>query len=130
MIPLFFMGEPWGSRDPFLFFKDSRRPLDAQVREGRRREFAHFAAFSDEARRASIPDPNARSTFEASVADMAHAGSGEGAEWTDWFTALLGVRREHIQPHVDTAGALGGHVLGEGAVSATGLSATAPGGWR
>ncbi|MEE7561108.1 malto-oligosyltrehalose trehalohydrolase, partial [Xanthomonas sp. Kuri4-2] len=68
MIPLFFMGEPWGARQPFLFFTDFAPPLDEAVREGRRREFAHFAAFADAATRQTIPDPNARSTFEASRA--------------------------------------------------------------
>ncbi|HST43776.1 MAG TPA: DUF3459 domain-containing protein, partial [Luteimonas sp.] len=118
MIPLFFMGEPWGSRAPFLFFTDFQAPLDAQVREGRRREFAHFAAFADEARRAAIPDPNAPSTFDASVADIAEAAHGEGAQWAEWFTALLAVRRTHLQPHVDTARAVRAIAIGPGAVCA------------
>jgi maltooligosyltrehalose trehalohydrolase len=69
-IPLLFMGEAEGTRAPFLFFTDHNDDLAALVREGRRREFAHFAAFQDEARRALIPDPNAPSTFAASVPDQ------------------------------------------------------------
>ncbi|WP_147432237.1 malto-oligosyltrehalose trehalohydrolase [Pararobbsia silviterrae] len=65
-IPLLFMGEEFGSTQPFLFFTDYTGPLADAVREGRRREFAKFSAFSDPARRARIPDPNDRATFEQS----------------------------------------------------------------
>ena len=70
-IPLLFMGEEVGARTPFLFFTDHRDELADAVREGRRGEFAHFAAFSDPAQRARIPDPNAASTFESSVPPLA-----------------------------------------------------------
>ncbi len=58
-IPLLFMDEEFGSDQPFLFFTDYTGDLADAVREGRRREFARFASFSDEKRRAQIPDPNA-----------------------------------------------------------------------
>ncbi|RPE74800.1 malto-oligosyltrehalose trehalohydrolase [Vulcaniibacterium tengchongense] len=118
MIPLFFMGEPWGCRAPFLFFTDFGPPLDAQVREGRRREFARFAAFADERRRAAIPDPNAPETFAASVADIADAGNGEGAAWWAWFRALLETRRRQLQPWIDQARPRGARKLGPKAVQA------------
>ncbi|MFT4248127.1 MAG: malto-oligosyltrehalose trehalohydrolase, partial [Pseudomonas sp.] len=110
MIPLFFMGEPWGARQPFLFFTDFQAPLDEAVREGRRREFAHFAVFADPAARAAIPDPNAASTFQASVASIADAGTPEGAAWTAWFEALLAVRRRWLVPALAQARALGAQV--------------------
>jgi maltooligosyltrehalose trehalohydrolase len=60
--PMLFMGEEYGERAPFQFFTDH---IDARIaratREGRRREFAAFAAFDEE-----IPDPQALATFEAS----------------------------------------------------------------
>ncbi|MDQ2804225.1 MAG: malto-oligosyltrehalose trehalohydrolase, partial [Pseudomonadota bacterium] len=65
-IPMLFMGEEDASRTPFLFFTVHGPELAKLVREGRRKEFAHFAEFSDPARREQIPDPNAVSTFEAS----------------------------------------------------------------
>ena len=65
-IPLIFMGEEVGSATPFQFFTDHHGELADAVREGRRSEFASFAAFSDPARRAQIPDPNAAETFERS----------------------------------------------------------------
>src|SRR5258708_17308403 len=65
-IPLIFMGEETASSTPFWFFTDHHGALAEAVREGRRREFAGFAAFSDPARRQTIPDPNAAETFEHS----------------------------------------------------------------
>ncbi len=42
-IPMLFMGEEMASPTPFLFFTDHAPELGRLVREGRRREFAHFA---------------------------------------------------------------------------------------
>ena len=56
-IPLLFMGEEYGERRPFQFFTDHDDPFVADAtREGRRREFAEFAAFAGE----DVPDPQAR----------------------------------------------------------------------
>jgi maltooligosyltrehalose trehalohydrolase len=61
--PLLFMGEENGETRPFQFFTDHIDPFIADAtREGRRREFAAFAAFAG----AEIPDPQATETFEAS----------------------------------------------------------------
>ncbi|CAE6701450.1 malto-oligosyltrehalose trehalohydrolase [Xanthomonas arboricola] len=119
MIPLFFMGEPWGATQPFLFFTDFGPPLDDAVREGRRREFAHFAAFADEAQRATIPDPNSHDTFAASRSPIEDAAQGEGVQWTAWFKALLGVRRQWLVPGLAQARAVGASVLVDGAVTAS-----------
>ena len=70
-IPMLFMGEEWGSTTPFLFFTDHNEELADLVRHGRREEFKHFTAFRDEAARARIPDPNAVTTFDASIPDPA-----------------------------------------------------------
>ncbi|MEB1549231.1 malto-oligosyltrehalose trehalohydrolase [Xanthomonas campestris pv. campestris] len=119
MIPLFFMGEPWGATQPFLFFTDFGPPLDDAVREGRRREFAHFAAFADPAKRETIPDPNSHATFAASRAPIEDAAHGEGAQWAAWFQALLGVRRQWLVPGLAQARALRASALADGAVTAT-----------
>ncbi|MEA9481744.1 malto-oligosyltrehalose trehalohydrolase [Xanthomonas campestris] len=119
MIPLFFMGEPWGATQPFLFFTDFGPPLDDAVREGRRREFAHFAAFADPAKRETIPDPNSHATFAASRAPIEDAARGDGAQWAAWFHALLGVRRQWLVPGLAQARALRACVLADGAVTAT-----------
>ncbi len=113
-IPLIFMGDETGSRSPFLFFTDFHDDLADAVREGRRREFARFAAFADAEARARIPDPNALATFEAS-APMAGPGA---ADWRALYAELLALRHAHIVPRLRSARSLGAAVLGEGAVSA------------
>ena len=118
MVPLFFMGEPWGARQPFLFFTDFDPPLDEAVREGRRREFAHFAAFADPAARAAIPDPNAAATFAASVAPIAEADTPDGAAWVAWFQVLLTVRRRWLVPGLTQARAVGAQTHAAGILSA------------
>jgi len=67
--PLLFMGQEWAAGSPFLFFTDHHPELGRAVREGRRAEFARFAAFRDPAARARIPDPQAHDTFTASRLD-------------------------------------------------------------
>ena len=61
--PLLFMGEEYLEGAPFRFFTDHIDPVIAQAtREGRRREFADFTAFSGE----QVPDPQALETFLSS----------------------------------------------------------------
>jgi len=58
--PLLFMGEEYGESNPFLFFTDHVSPATAAAaREGRKREFAAWSAFSD----ADVPDPQDEQTF-------------------------------------------------------------------
>ena len=58
--PLLFMGEEWFETAPFQFFTDHIDPEIAEAtRDGRRREFADFAAFSGQ----EVPDPQALETF-------------------------------------------------------------------
>lgn len=78
--PLLFMGQEWAAGTPFQYFTDHTEPLGQDVRDGRRAEFGHFRGFSDPAARATIPDPQAVSTFEASrlrweeLTEAPHAG--------------------------------------------------------
>ena len=118
MIPLFFMGEPWGARQPFLFFTDFAPPLDEAVREGRRREFARFTAFADPDARARIPDPNAEATFLASRAPIAEADIESGLRWRHWFVNVLAVRRRWLVPGLAQARALPVRRIGERALAA------------
>jgi maltooligosyltrehalose trehalohydrolase len=61
--PLLFMGEEYGEEAPFLFFTDHvDKRIARATREGRRKEFAAFAAFRGE----EVPDPQAVETFERS----------------------------------------------------------------
>jgi len=116
-VPLLFMGDESGSRSPFLFFTDFHDELADAVREGRRREFAQFAAFSDEAARETIPDPNAAATFEHSRPQP----GPDGAEWEAMYRSLIDARRTFIIPRLAGARASGAWVIGEKAVEATWL---------
>ena len=117
-IPLLFMGDEWGARTPFLFFTDHNEDLAKLVREGRRREFAHFAAFQDETRRAQIPDPNASSTFTASVPDPSEAGSGAHAAILVLHKQLLTLRHAHVAPGIPGCRSIGAKAFGESGVLA------------
>jgi maltooligosyltrehalose trehalohydrolase len=64
--PLLFMGQEFSASTPFLYFTDHHEELGRLVTQGRRKEFAGFRAFGDDAARALIPDPQAESTFLAS----------------------------------------------------------------
>ena len=117
-IPLLFMGEEWGETNPFCFFTDFHGELADKVREGRRREFAGFAAFAATSVD-SIPDPNAPSTFEASKIDWEKTQSEDGKAWLTFFRVLLNVRREHIVPLLAGAGGNAGEItaVGDGVIA-------------
>ncbi|GGI20966.1 malto-oligosyltrehalose trehalohydrolase [Oxalicibacterium faecigallinarum] len=114
-IPLLFMGEQWGSTTPFLFFTSYQdEGLATAVRDGRRQEFAGFAAFADEAQRERIPDPNAPDTFSDSIPQQ----GPDAEQWQTWVHTLLALRKQHVMPHLHDCRSLGAQVLGESAVVA------------
>ncbi len=113
-IPMLFMGEEYGSRAPFLYFTDHNAELARLVRDGRRKEFAHFAAFADARRREQIPDPNAPATFELSRPDPADADPRTLAQ----TRLLLGLRARHIAPHLPGCRALAAGPVGDPGVLA------------
>lgn len=126
-IPMLFMGEEEGSESPFLFFTDFYDELADAVREGRRREFSKFAAFADEKARATIPDPNAASTFEASVPRP----GPDAPAWRAFYRDLLRLRRLHIIPRLTNAPAPlpdGSESIRDASASVTGEDQAAPSG--
>ncbi len=114
MIPLLFMGDEEGSCRPFLFFTDFHDELADAVREGRRAEFEHFAAFADPEKREHIPDPNALDTFTASHP----AGKQVLAGWHGLYHQLLHIRQRTLMPRLVGSHALGAEVIGEKALTA------------
>jgi maltooligosyltrehalose trehalohydrolase len=114
-IPLVFMGEEAGAREPFLYFTDHSPTLAEAVRKGRREEFAKFPEFGDPARREQIPDPNALETFERSRPDFKGVVA---AEWNDYYGTLIRLRRTHVIPRLKGARAENAEVLSDGAVLA------------
>ena len=113
-IPLLFMGEEWGSARSFLFFCDFERGLADAVREGRRREFAHFPEFRNAAERQKIPDPTLPSTFEESKLDWPEPTRQTHAGWLARYRRLMAIRQHEIVPRLRGMGEFAGHyrVLG------------------
>jgi len=84
--PLLFMGEEYSENAPFQFFTDHDDPFIADAtREGRRKEFAKFAAFTHK----DVPDPQARETFERS---KVHPEAGDD-ELRAFYKELIALRR-------------------------------------
>ncbi len=98
--PLLFMGEEWGTTQPFLFFCDFEPTLAPQVTAGRRREFERFPRFRDEAVREQIPDPAAAATFTSSKLDWDECERAPGVEWLARYRGLLSLRRTEIVPRL------------------------------
>jgi maltooligosyltrehalose trehalohydrolase len=107
-IPLLFMGEEWASLRPFTFFCDFEPGLRDAVREGRRREFAHFPEFQDEAAREGIPDPTALSTFEMSRLDWTEPGTEPHSSSVARYRRLIEIRKREIVPRLTGIGPFAG----------------------
>ena len=95
-VPMLFMGEEWEETNPFLFFAGFDGDLGQAVTEGRRKEFAGFGGFSAN----DVPDPIARSSFEASRIDWARAETGTGRAAIARIRDLIALRAAHIVPHL------------------------------
>ncbi|WP_029031414.1 malto-oligosyltrehalose trehalohydrolase [Salinarimonas rosea] len=108
-LPMIFMGEETGAKEPFLFFTDYHDALADSVREGRRREFAAFAEFADPQTRARIPDPNAPETFARSRPAIAGEGGDEAV--LALYRRLLAARAERIAPRLAGARAESAQVV-------------------
>ncbi|HJU07695.1 MAG TPA: DUF3459 domain-containing protein, partial [Rhodanobacteraceae bacterium] len=112
-IPLLFMGQEWGSTQPFLFFCDYRGELADAVREGRRREFGKFAAFADPSARERIPDPNAETTFAVSTLDWSKAEL-DLLRRMELIRQLLEIRHREIVPRLSEDLHAGRYELADG----------------
>jgi len=116
-IPMLFMGEEWGSVQPFPFFCDFGPDLASAVRKGRRDEFARFPEFHDPETRERIPDPTAEDTFACAKLRWEDIVREPHAGWLDWYRRVLATRRTEIVPRLPATREGGRYeVLGEGAV--------------
>nr|WP_184432584.1 malto-oligosyltrehalose trehalohydrolase [Roseospira goensis] len=105
--PLLFMGEEWGSRQPFLFHVDFGEDLRQPVRDGRRNEFARFPGFSDPEARARIPDPFAADTRDHSRLDWETRDDPAAATRLAWIKGLLATRHTAVTPMIPGLRAVG-----------------------
>ena len=93
-IPLLFMGEEWGCKEPFMFFCNFDDELSDSIREGRRREFSRFPEFANPANRGEIPDPTLKETFRKSLLDW----NKTDPELLEFYKNMLKIRRDYIMP--------------------------------
>ena len=103
-VPLLFMGEEWGAREPFPFFCDFDGELAQKVAAGRRSEFARFERFRDEATRECIPDPGADATFDSARLDWSAREQPGHARWAALYRSLLEIRSRVIAPRLRDMG--------------------------
>ena len=104
-IPMLFMGEDWSASTPFQFFVDfsDDAQLSDAVREGRRREFARFAAFASDEQASAIPDPTDPATFASSTLRWEERLRAPHAQKLEEMRRLIGLRREHVAPLLQSA---------------------------
>jgi len=103
-IPLLFMGEEYGEKNPFYFFTDFTGDLAEAVRKGRNNEFRNNQAFAEAGAEDLIPDPNALSTFTASKL------APKTTERAQFVKRLITARFEHIVPRLARIGGDAGTV--------------------
>lgn len=97
-IPLIFMGEEWAASTPFPYFCDFHGELADLVRKGRRDEFKKFPEFQDPAKRDTIPDPLAESTYESAKLKWDERDGTENRECMTRHCQLIALRRTEIIP--------------------------------
>jgi maltooligosyltrehalose trehalohydrolase len=112
------MGEEWDASTPFLYFVDFEQEpeLARAVREGRRKEFARFAAFEDAAKRDEIPDPGDPATMARSVLNWRERNVHPHSAVLEETRELLRLRKAEIVPLL--AGAFHGGSYAKGATDA------------
>jgi maltooligosyltrehalose trehalohydrolase len=93
--PMLFMGEEWGARTPFQFFTDFADPeMGEAVRMGRTREFGAHGWRDLYGGPVVVPDPQARSTFEASRLDWSEPTRPRNARMLGFHRALIALRAQ------------------------------------
>ncbi|MDB5472912.1 MAG: Malto-oligosyltrehalose trehalohydrolase [Devosia sp.] len=94
-IPMIFMGEEWGSVQPFMFFSDVGEDLADAIRKGRQDELKKFPQ-----QHGKVPDPMSEETFRASKLDWHGSGDGEGPRFAALYRRLIELRKKQIMPRL------------------------------
>jgi malto-oligosyltrehalose trehalohydrolase len=116
-VPMLFMGEEWGTEQPFPFFCDFGAELADAVREGRRAEFARFPEFKESAKRERIPDPLSKSTFASAKLAWGEVQRMPHDEWLSWYRRIIAVRHNDLVPRLSKIKVGGRYrVVGEASV--------------
>ena len=89
-VPLLFMGEEYGERNPFQYFvSHTDETLVGMVREGRKREFSYFGWQGE------VPDPQNEETFNRCKLSWKQ-NDGEHAILFSFYKFLIAFRKERI----------------------------------
>jgi len=92
--PMLFMGDEWGARTPWQFFTDHREPeLAEAIRKGRASEFGGHGWTALYGGEVTVPDPQARETFEHSRLDWSELDAPRHRRLLDWHRQLIALRR-------------------------------------
>jgi 1,4-alpha-glucan branching enzyme/maltooligosyltrehalose trehalohydrolase len=94
---MLFLGEEFGSTQPWLYFADWDGDLKKAVQEGRKREFGHVTKVVD-GRVQPLPDPCSADTFDASRPGDGERRSDHGQRWLAMVREALAARRQWITP--------------------------------
>lgn len=87
-IPMLFMGEEYGEKNPFLFFvHHSDEMLIEGVRKSRREEFAYFNFEGD------FPDPQSEDIFLSCVLTHSCEMDTAAKQMFDWYRKLIHLRK-------------------------------------
>ncbi len=90
-IPMLFMGEEYGERNPFYYFVSHLDPnLNRLVREGRKNEFKDFYSDTGNAK-----DPDSSETFEESKLSWNIETDKEKKGMLEFYRELIRLRKDH-----------------------------------
>ncbi len=90
-VPMLFMGEEYGERNPFNYFVSHLDPeLNRLVREGRKREFSDFFGDTSDA-----ADPDSPEAFEASKLSWNIEDDKEKKAMFEFYRKLIELRKNH-----------------------------------
>jgi malto-oligosyltrehalose trehalohydrolase len=111
-IPMLFMGEEWGAREPFPYFCDFDETLNEKVRNGRREELSRLPGFDAD----DLLDPTAASTFGSAKLDWSKLHDKDAAEMLTLYKTLLQLRHQRIVPLLKGSGGGSGSFRRDGSV--------------
>jgi len=90
-VPMLFMGEEWAASSPWLYFADfQEESLRDAVREGRKKDFAHFG-FGDD-----VANPEDPATYQASKLKWDEIPEPEHHSMLEWYRKLIHLRRKTL----------------------------------
>ncbi|MGO4354621.1 malto-oligosyltrehalose trehalohydrolase [Rhizobium sp. RAF36] len=97
-IPFLFMGEEYGETQPFYFFCDYAGELGDMIRKGRMTEAEGFGGLKEGQSKETLPDPNARATFDGSALQWQRAEAVDGRRRKAFVAELARIRQQHVVP--------------------------------